>query len=108
LGVFLFAFAARGEPGLEQRLDAALRHRGLRGATIAALVVDAGTGEALYAHDAGRALVPASNMKLLTSLAVLSSFGPAHRFETTSMPTRARTPRAVSGDSTSGAEVTRR
>ena len=82
LGVFLFAFAARGEPGLEQRLDAALRHRGLRGATIAALVVDAGTGEALYAHDAGRALVPASNMKLLTSLAVLSSFGPAHRFET--------------------------
>jgi D-alanyl-D-alanine carboxypeptidase/D-alanyl-D-alanine-endopeptidase (penicillin-binding protein 4) len=67
---------------LEERLDAALGHRGLRGARIAALVVDAGTGEVLYARDPDQALVPASNMKVLTALAALSALGPAHRFET--------------------------
>jgi len=36
----------------------------------------------LYARDPDKALVPASNMKLLTSLAALSALGPAHRFET--------------------------
>ncbi|MGI9591249.1 MAG: D-alanyl-D-alanine carboxypeptidase/D-alanyl-D-alanine endopeptidase [Myxococcota bacterium] len=69
-------------PSLEERLDAALGHRGLRGARIAALVVDASTGEVLYARDPDKALVPASNMKVLTALAALSALGPAHRFET--------------------------
>ncbi len=73
---------ATAEPTLDQRLDAALRHRGLRGARIAALVVDADSGEVLYARNPDKALVPASNVKLLTALAALSAFGPAHRFET--------------------------
>lgn len=67
---------------LSERLDAALAHRGLRGARIAALVVDRDDGRVLYAHDPDRALVPASNLKLLTALAALSAFGPTHRFTT--------------------------
>jgi D-alanyl-D-alanine carboxypeptidase/D-alanyl-D-alanine-endopeptidase (penicillin-binding protein 4) len=82
LGPLLSPAPATAEPTLEERLDASLAHRGLRGARIAALVVDAGTGEVLYARDPDKAMVPASNMKLLTALAVLSAFGPAHRFET--------------------------
>jgi D-alanyl-D-alanine carboxypeptidase/D-alanyl-D-alanine-endopeptidase (penicillin-binding protein 4) len=78
----MLAAPAGAEPTLEERLDSALRHRGLRGARIAALVVDAGTGEVLYARDPDKALVPASNMKVLTAVAALSAFGPAHRFET--------------------------
>ena len=67
---------------LSERLDAALAHRGLRGARIAALVVDRVDGRVLYARDPDRALVPASNLKLLTALAALSAFGPTHRFTT--------------------------
>ena len=67
---------------LSERLDAALAHRGLRGARIAALVVDRVDGRVLYARDPDRALVPASNLKLLTALAALSTFGPTHRFTT--------------------------
>lgn len=82
LGVLLLAGAARAEPALEERLDAALGRSGLRGARIGALVVDVADGRVLYDRDADRALVPASNQKLLTCLAALSAFGPAHRFET--------------------------
>ena len=70
------------QAGLQQRLDAALRHRGLRGARLAALVVDRDSGAPLYARDPDRALVPASNMKVFTALAVLSALGPTFRFET--------------------------
>jgi D-alanyl-D-alanine carboxypeptidase/D-alanyl-D-alanine-endopeptidase (penicillin-binding protein 4) len=67
---------------LEERLDRALRDPGLRGAKVAALVVERDGGRVLYARDADRAMVPASNMKILTALATLSALGPAHRFRT--------------------------
>jgi len=67
---------------LEARLDAALRDPGLRGARVAALVVELDGGGLLFAREPDRALVPASNMKVLTAIAALSAFGPAHRFTT--------------------------
>ena len=77
----LAPLAARAE-ALEERLDRALRDPGLRGARVAALVVDRESGAVLYARDAERTMVPASNMKVLTAIATLSAFGPAHRFTT--------------------------
>jgi D-alanyl-D-alanine carboxypeptidase/D-alanyl-D-alanine-endopeptidase (penicillin-binding protein 4) len=73
--------ALAGAP-LSERLDQALHHRGLRGARVAVLVVDAADGSTVFARDPDRALVPASNQKVLTALAALSAFGPAYRFET--------------------------
>lgn len=67
---------------LEQRLDAALSAPSLRGAKIGALVVAREGGSVLYARDADRPLVPASNQKILTALAALSVFGPSYAFET--------------------------
>jgi D-alanyl-D-alanine carboxypeptidase/D-alanyl-D-alanine-endopeptidase (penicillin-binding protein 4) len=80
--VLLLGAAAATASGLEERLDAALRDPGLRGARLAALVVDLEGGGVLYARDPDRALVPASNMKVLTAIAALSALGPAHRFTT--------------------------
>jgi D-alanyl-D-alanine carboxypeptidase/D-alanyl-D-alanine-endopeptidase (penicillin-binding protein 4) len=80
---------------LAARLDAALAVRALRGARVGALVVSAREGRQLYAREADTALVPASNQKVLTSLAALSALGPAHRFTT---ELRAdRTPDAAGG-----------
>ena len=67
---------------LAERLDAALQDPGLRGARMGALVVDLGAGDVLFAHEPDRALVPASNQKVLTAIAALSAFGPTHRFTT--------------------------
>jgi D-alanyl-D-alanine carboxypeptidase/D-alanyl-D-alanine-endopeptidase (penicillin-binding protein 4) len=74
--------AAGAADALGARLDAALRDPGLRGAQVGALVVELEGGGVLFERDADRALVPASNLKVLTAIAALSAFGPAHRFTT--------------------------
>jgi D-alanyl-D-alanine carboxypeptidase/D-alanyl-D-alanine-endopeptidase (penicillin-binding protein 4) len=40
------------------------------------------TGETLYARNAGRMFVPASNMKLVTAAAALETLGPEYRYRT--------------------------
>ncbi len=76
-----------------EALSRALTARGLAGARLSVLVVDRGDGEVLFARHPERALVPASNQKLLTAAAALAAWGPAHRFET-----EVRAPAAVSPD----------
>jgi D-alanyl-D-alanine carboxypeptidase/D-alanyl-D-alanine-endopeptidase (penicillin-binding protein 4) len=80
--LLLVALPATAEPTLSGALDASLGVRGLRGARVAALVVDAEAGHVLFARDADRAMVPASNLKVLTALAALEALGPTHRFVT--------------------------
>jgi D-alanyl-D-alanine carboxypeptidase/D-alanyl-D-alanine-endopeptidase (penicillin-binding protein 4) len=46
------------------------------------LVVHADDGRTLFEQNADQALIPASNLKVLTALAALQTFGPAHRFAT--------------------------
>jgi D-alanyl-D-alanine carboxypeptidase/D-alanyl-D-alanine-endopeptidase (penicillin-binding protein 4) len=71
------------EPGaLGARLDAALAAPALRGAQVGALVALRGSGRTLYERRADQPLIPASNQKILTALAALATFGPAHRFTT--------------------------
>lgn len=48
-----------------------------------AAVLDAGSGASLYSHQADRARIPASTLKLVTGAAVLTALGPDHTFRTT-------------------------
>jgi D-alanyl-D-alanine carboxypeptidase/D-alanyl-D-alanine-endopeptidase (penicillin-binding protein 4) len=64
------------------RLDRSLAVPALHGARISALVVDRETGVELFARNPDLALVPASNLKVLTGVAALAAFGSAHRFTT--------------------------
>ncbi len=75
--------AVAGRIEARQRgLDRARQRGGLAGAKTSILVGRARDGAILYAHAAETPLVPASNMKILTAIAALDRFGPAHRFET--------------------------
>ena len=47
-----------------------------------AALVEGADGRVLFERDADRALVPASNAKIFTTLAAMAAFGPTHRFET--------------------------
>ena len=67
---------------LARSLTAALAVPPLSGARVGALVVRASDGATVWSHEADIPLVPASNMKLLTSLAALELLGPTYRFET--------------------------
>ncbi len=82
VGVSASAIAGEIPTPLEERLDRALKADSLGSARVAALVVGEGGEAVLYAREPDRLLLPASNMKLLTALAVLDTLGPSHRFET--------------------------
>jgi serine-type D-Ala-D-Ala carboxypeptidase/endopeptidase (penicillin-binding protein 4) len=56
-----------------------LHSAGIPEEAMGALVVRAGTGEQVLAHQAGRSFQPASTMKLLTALVALDRLGPAWR-----------------------------
>jgi D-alanyl-D-alanine carboxypeptidase/D-alanyl-D-alanine-endopeptidase (penicillin-binding protein 4) len=74
--------SARAGPVEEAALRALLSDPRLRGARTGALVADLWTGETLAATEPEHALVPASNQKLLISVAAFEHWGPTHRFET--------------------------
>ncbi len=74
--------AAPVDSALRRALAHALDARALRGARVGALVVDDADGRVVFERDPDQPLVPASNLKILTALAALRVFGPAHTFAT--------------------------
>ena len=76
------AAVAPGTERLGKRLEAALQVRALRRARVSALVVRASDGAVLFERAPDTPLTPASNMKILTAMAALETFGPTWRFET--------------------------
>ncbi len=69
-------------PTLEGQIDAALAQPFLATAQVGVVVVDLGSGETIYQRGADLPLNPASNQKLVTTVAALGLLGPAHRYAT--------------------------
>lgn len=74
--------APAGASGLDAVLTPLLDTPAL-GSVRTAVVVDAATGEQLYARGARTPMTPASTVKIATTAAALSALGPAHRIPTT-------------------------
>jgi D-alanyl-D-alanine carboxypeptidase/D-alanyl-D-alanine-endopeptidase (penicillin-binding protein 4) len=68
--------------GLTKRLDRLVSRGPLAGASLGIYVERARDGKPLYSRGADQLLIPASNQKILTTLAALQRFGPSFRFET--------------------------
>src|SRR5215467_7726544 len=83
MAAFILAAAALRGADLAHRLDAAVESSPFAPRSIIGIhVVDLATGKALYARNADRLLLPASNMKLFTTAQALHILGPEYRFET--------------------------
>lgn len=67
---------------LQADLDALLKNRDLAAAHIGVCILSTETGEYLYRLNDGKAFVPASLVKLLTTAAALEHLGPDFRFTT--------------------------
>ncbi|MGL6279756.1 MAG: D-alanyl-D-alanine carboxypeptidase/D-alanyl-D-alanine endopeptidase [Gaiella sp.] len=87
-----------GQPGLHGRLATALRVPGLPPGKTAAMALDLRTGSVVFAHNARRPFVPASNEKLAVALAALVRLGADFRFRTEVIGIGARRGRAWDGD----------
>jgi D-alanyl-D-alanine carboxypeptidase/D-alanyl-D-alanine-endopeptidase (penicillin-binding protein 4) len=74
--------AQAATPDLAARLDRLLARGPLARASVGIYVERQSDGEVVFARGADRLLIPASNQKILTALATLERFGPAHRFST--------------------------
>ena len=74
------------QPTTPQELEAAIEMRieqaSIPNATIGILITDLATRDTLYARNAGKSFVPASNVKLYTTAAVLDQLGPDFRYRT--------------------------
>jgi len=79
-----FARASRQEPAgeLPAAIAAILEATPIHDARTGVLVVDLDTGKEIFGRNADELLNPASNMKLLTTVAALSRLGPSFRFST--------------------------
>jgi D-alanyl-D-alanine carboxypeptidase/D-alanyl-D-alanine-endopeptidase (penicillin-binding protein 4) len=92
------ATTSAGQPGLHGRLAGSLHGAGLAPGRTAALAVDLRTGALVFAHNARRPFVPASNEKLAVSLAALLRLGPDWRFRTEVVGLGTRRGRVWDGD----------
>ncbi len=76
------ALPVQAAGSLQNDLDWILRRGTLAGGTLGAVVLRPGDPRLLYQRDAHKPMAPASNMKLLTSLAALSLLGPETQLDT--------------------------
>lgn len=74
--------AGADEPPVAVRLAQVLDDATARSAVTGVYVRDVETGAVLYDQRSGTSLVPASNMKLVTTAAALELLGPGYRYET--------------------------
>jgi len=74
--------ASVSPPSTPSTLDHLLADPALNGSTVSVMVRDARSGTTLYQHNPRTRLVPASNLKLLTTAAAMDVLGPDYRFST--------------------------
>jgi serine-type D-Ala-D-Ala carboxypeptidase/endopeptidase (penicillin-binding protein 4) len=83
---FLFLLASAARADLEKDLQAILKDKLLEKASVAVEVVQLGSAptpdRVLFRHRADTPLIPASNLKLVTTAAALEGLGPNFRFQT--------------------------
>lgn len=73
---------AAAAAGIDDSIDAALRHGGFGGSGTGVYVWDLDAARPVYERNADRQFTPASNLKLVTSAAALLDWGATHRFVT--------------------------
>jgi D-alanyl-D-alanine carboxypeptidase/D-alanyl-D-alanine-endopeptidase (penicillin-binding protein 4) len=68
---------------LRMAIDSLIDDRRFRSAEWGILIVDPAHDDTLYAHNAGKLFLPASNMKIITATTALAQLGPDYRYRTT-------------------------
>lgn len=68
---------------VKQLVDSLISQPKFRSAEFGVLIVDPVRGDTIFSHNAGKLLLPASNMKIVTSAVAMKELGPDYRYKTT-------------------------
>ncbi|MDH5543634.1 MAG: D-alanyl-D-alanine carboxypeptidase/D-alanyl-D-alanine-endopeptidase [Nitrospinota bacterium] len=100
LWILLLSFPAYGEEKslLEKRINQVLANQCTESATVSMLVKSLGTGKVLYSKAPDLPMVPASTMKIVTSIAALEILKPDYIFKTHFSHTGTRVGDVINGD----------
>ncbi|SFH79841.1 MULTISPECIES: D-alanyl-D-alanine carboxypeptidase/D-alanyl-D-alanine-endopeptidase [unclassified Pseudomonas] len=82
LSLLLGGCASVSQTSTPTIIDQLMADPALNGATVSLMVRDARSGSTLYQHNPRTRLIPASNLKLLTTAAAMDVLGPQYRFST--------------------------
>ncbi|MEJ2649684.1 MAG: D-alanyl-D-alanine carboxypeptidase, partial [Sedimentisphaerales bacterium] len=80
--VFNFLFACAAQASLTERVNEVLGRSSQRRVEFSICIVKADTGKTLYEHNARNPLMPASNMKIITTAAALKYLGAEFEYKT--------------------------
>ena len=94
----LLLFTAGGPVLSPGEIRTAVDHPDLKGSTIGVAVLDATTGEEIYMLNASRSLIPASNVKLFTTAALLHYLKPEYSIKTSLLSLSRASGQSLDGD----------
>ena len=80
--VFSLCLAAFAKADLAKRVDAIISRPSLKKVQFSIHIVKADSGKTVYSHNSREALVPASNMKIITSASALKFLGADYKYKT--------------------------
>jgi D-alanyl-D-alanine carboxypeptidase/D-alanyl-D-alanine-endopeptidase (penicillin-binding protein 4) len=82
VGVISLSFVGVAAGGLGRRIDGIIGQSSQKKVRFSVHIVKAASGKTVYRHNASEAMIPASNMKIITSAAALKYLGPNYEYRT--------------------------
>ena len=79
---FVLSLGCLAKAGLPEQVDAIIAESLAKRVQFSIHIVQAPSGNTLYAHDAREQMIPASNMKIVTTAAAVKYLGPDYTFKT--------------------------
>ncbi len=80
--VFSVCLVSLAKANLTKRVNAVINQPSLKNVRFSIHIVKADSGRTVYSHNSRESLVPASNMKIITTAAALKSLGPDYKYKT--------------------------
>ena len=80
--VFTICLGGLAKADLAKRIDGIISQSYQKKVQFSIHIVKAGSGRTVYSHNAQKVLIPASNMKVITSAAALKYLGPDYEYKT--------------------------
>ncbi|MHC4462744.1 MAG: D-alanyl-D-alanine carboxypeptidase/D-alanyl-D-alanine endopeptidase, partial [Planctomycetota bacterium] len=81
--LFTICLGGLAKADLAKRINGIISQPSQKKVQFSIHIVKADTGRSVYSHNAGKTLVPASNMKIITTAAALKYLGPNYEYKTT-------------------------